>query len=89
LQVGDLVYLPGHVMLVIGRLGGMPYVIHDIHDGKYLDKDGALQSMHLNGVVVTPLPALRLDASHDFVDGITDVVSMLRDGSGPTGGAKR
>lgn len=89
LQVGDLVYLPGHVMLVIGRLGGMPYVIHDIHDGKFLDKDGALQSMHLNGVVVTPLPALRLDASHDFVDGITDVVSMLRDGAEVPGGASR
>ena len=56
LQVGDLVYLPGHVMLVVGRIGDVPYVIHDIHDGKYLDKDGGLQSMHLNGVVVTPLP---------------------------------
>ena len=77
LQVGDLVYLPGHVMLVVGRIGGVPYVIHDIHDGKYFDASGGLQSMHLNGVVVTPLPSLRLDASCDFVDGITDVVRML------------
>ena len=70
-------------MLVIGRLGGVPYVIHDIHDGKYLDDNGTLQSMHLNGVVVTPLPALRLDADRDFVDGISDIVSMLRDGAPP------
>ncbi|HMB43970.1 MAG TPA: SH3 domain-containing protein, partial [Luteimonas sp.] len=87
LQVGDLVYLPGHVMLVIGRFGGVPYVIHDIHDGKVIDKNGALQSMHLNGVVVTPLPALRLDASHDFVEGITDVVQMLDGAARPDRGA--
>ena len=77
LQAGDLVYLPGHVMLVLGRIGDVPYVIHDIHDGKYFDQSGRLQSMHLNGVVVTPLPSLRLDATRDFVDGITDVVRML------------
>ncbi|HEY3521082.1 MAG TPA: SH3 domain-containing protein, partial [Rhodanobacteraceae bacterium] len=29
LDVGDLVYIPGHVMMVIGRLGGHPYMIHD------------------------------------------------------------
>ena len=29
LQVGDLVYIPGHVMMVIGHDDGMPYVIHD------------------------------------------------------------
>src|SRR3546814_7752143 len=27
LQVGDLVYIPGHVMMVIGHDNGMPYVI--------------------------------------------------------------
>ena len=87
LQAGDLVYLPGHVMLVLGRMGDVPYVIHDIHDGKYLDTTGGLQSMHLNGVVVTPLPTLRLDANRDFVDGITDVVSML-DGRLPPADAR-
>ncbi len=29
LEVGDLVYIPGHVMMVIGHENGMPYVIHD------------------------------------------------------------
>lgn len=77
LDAGDLVYIPGHVMLVIGRIGGVPYVIHDIHDGKYIDANGALQSMHFNGVVVTPLTPLRLDATRGFVDGITDIVRML------------
>ncbi|MEO6138563.1 MAG: SH3 domain-containing protein [Luteimonas sp.] len=76
LQAGDLVYLPGHVMLVIGRSAGQPYVIHDIHDGKTL-VDGSLRSWHLNGVVVTPLIPLMLDSSHRFVDVMTDIVDVL------------
>jgi cell wall-associated NlpC family hydrolase len=83
LQVGDLVYIPGHVMLVVGRIGDEPYVIHDIHDGKILGADGQLRSLHFNGVVVTPLRPLRLDATHGFVDAITDVVHMA--GSHPPG----
>ena len=79
LQAGDLVYMPGHVMLVVGRIGGEPYVIHDIHDGKTLD-GGALRSWHLNGVVVTPLTTLMLDSSHRFVDVVTDVVNVLDPG---------
>jgi cell wall-associated NlpC family hydrolase len=77
LDVGDLVYIPGHVMLVIGRIGRVPFVIHDIHDGRIVDETGTLQSLHFNGVVVTPLTPLRLDASRGFVDGITDIVRML------------
>jgi hypothetical protein len=84
LQAGDLVYLPGHVMLVIGRIGDEPYVIHDIHDGKILDADGQLRSLRFNGVVVTPLRPLRLDATHRFIDVVTDVVHM----AGSTGTAR-
>jgi cell wall-associated NlpC family hydrolase len=76
LQAGDLVYMPGHVMLVVGRISGEPYVIHDIHDGKTLD-GGGLRSWHLNGVVVTPLTPLTIDSSHRFVDVVTDVVDVL------------
>lgn len=78
-QAGDLIYIPGHVMLVVGRIGGEPYVIHDIHDGKTLD-DGVLRSWHLNGVAVTPLTTLMFDSSHRFVDVMTDVVDVLDPG---------
>ncbi len=37
LQVGDLVYIPGHVMMVIGHDRGMPYVIHDTTGVTYRD----------------------------------------------------
>lgn len=78
LQVGDLIYIPGHVLLVIGRIGNTPYVIHDIHDGKYLGADGQLHSMHLNAVSVTPLTPLRFDATQSFIDRITDIVRIRR-----------
>ncbi|MDB6164363.1 MAG: NlpC-P60 family protein [Xanthomonadaceae bacterium] len=80
LQAGDLVYLPGHVMLVIGRIGHEPYVIHDIHGGNYIDANGQLRQMALNGVAVTPLRPLRIDETRSFVDAVTDIVHMLDDG---------
>jgi len=58
LQVGDLVYIPGHVMMVIGQDGGEPYVIHDTTGITYRDAEGVLTRVHLNGVSVTPLVSL-------------------------------
>jgi hypothetical protein len=59
LQVGDLIYIPGHVMMVIGQDGGGPYVIHDTTGMTYRDADGTITRVHLNGVSVTPvLPLL-------------------------------
>ena len=55
LQVGDLVYIPGHVMMVIGQDGGGPYVIHDTTGITYRDAEGVVTRVHLNGVSVTPL----------------------------------
>ena len=37
LQVGDLIYIPGHVMMVIGHDDGVPYVIHDTTGISYRD----------------------------------------------------
>jgi cell wall-associated NlpC family hydrolase len=61
-QVGDLIYIPGHVMMVIGQDGGGPYVIHDTTGITYRDAAGAIKGVHLNGVSVTPLLPL-LDGS--------------------------
>ena len=76
LHVGDLIYIPGHVMLYIGNIDGAPYVIHDTNGGSYLDRDGTLHSMHLNGVSVTPLLPLRFDKDNDYVDRITNIVRV-------------
>ena len=74
LQVGDLIYIPGHVMMMIGRIDGAPYVIHDTNGGSYLDADGELRSLRLNAVSVTPLLPLRFNRSESYVDRITSIV---------------
>ncbi|MDN5781099.1 MAG: SH3 domain-containing protein [Luteimonas sp.] len=73
LQVGDMVYIPGHVMMVIGHDNGTPYVIHDTNGGSWLGADGKLVSGHLNGVSVTPLTPLRFNATQTYVDRITNI----------------
>lgn len=73
LQVGDLIYIPGHVMMVIGHDNGMPYVIHDTNGGAWLDKDGRRVSGKLNGVSVTPLSVLMFNDEQTYVDRITNI----------------
>ena len=76
LDVGDLIYIPGHVMMFAGRIDGMPWVIHDTNGGSFLDADGTLRAMQLNGVSLTPLVPLRFGKDHDYIDRITNIVRM-------------
>jgi cell wall-associated NlpC family hydrolase len=77
LDVGDLIYIPGHVMMFIGRIGDTPYVIHDINGGSVLESSGTLRTLKLNGVSVTALTALHFDAEHDYIDRITNIVRAV------------
>ncbi len=77
LQVGDLVYIPGHVLMVIGREADGPWVIHDVN-GVSVREGGALRRISLNGVSVTPLLPLQFDADHDYVDRMTSIVRPLQ-----------
>lgn len=72
LQVGDLIYIPGHVMMVIGHDHGMPYVIHDTTGITYRNHD-EITKVHLNGVSVTPLTPLLLGEGQPLVDGIYSI----------------
>lgn len=76
LDVGDLVYIPGHVMMVIGAIDGAPWVIHDTTGIGYLGADGQLQRDRLNGVVVTPLLPLRASREHAYIDRMTSIVRI-------------
>lgn len=78
LQVGDLVYIPGHVMMVIGHDHGMPYVIHDTNGGSWLGPDGKLVKGRLNGVSVTPLTPLRFNESDSYIDRMTNIQRIRR-----------
>lgn len=78
LDVGDLIYVPGHVMLVLGKVDGQPWVIHDIHGGSVIDQNGKLRAMALNGVSVTPLLPLHFNQDNDYVDRMTDIVRVSK-----------
>ncbi len=73
LQVGDLIYIPGHVMMMIGHDGGEPYVIHDTTGITYRDENGVINRVHLNGVSVTPLLPLLGSKEQPTVDRIYSI----------------
>jgi cell wall-associated NlpC family hydrolase len=72
LQVGDLIYIPGHVMMVIGYDNGMPYVIHDTTGISYRNESG-IARVPLNGVSVTPLTPLLVGEGRSIVDRIYSI----------------
>jgi hypothetical protein len=76
LQVGNLVYIPGHVLMVVGFEHGEPWVIHDVQ-GVSVREGGTLRRIPLNGVSVTPLLPLQFDAGHDYLARMTSIVRPL------------
>ena len=73
LEAGDLIFIPGHVMMVIGHLGDEPYVIHDTTGISYRNAQGAVTRVHLNAVSVSPLTPLLLDATTSYIDRIYSI----------------
>ena len=73
LDVGDLIYIPGHVMMVIGHEDGETWLIHDTTGTRYRNAAGELVSVSLNQVAVTPLYALLGDSGTPYVDFITNI----------------
>ena len=68
LDVGDLIYVPGHVLMYIGEVEGEPYVIHDVSVFRYIDENGESYKGTLNGVSVTPLVPLYGSEESTYVD---------------------
>jgi cell wall-associated NlpC family hydrolase len=76
LDVGQLVYIPGHVMMVIGHVDGDPWVIHDTTGFGYVAPDGAVHRVRLNGVSVTPLLPLAANERDSYVDRMRSIVRV-------------
>lgn len=68
LDTGDLIYIPGHVMMYIGDVDDQPYVIHDVSGLSYINENGEYYQGVLNGVSVTPLIPLHLSQETTYVD---------------------
>lgn len=73
LQVGDLVYMPGHVMMAIGHVQGRTWVIHDTAGGSWIGADGTRLQAHLNGVSVTPLEPMMSSDTQRYIDRMTSI----------------
>lgn len=76
LQIGDLIYIPGHVMMMIGRIDGQPYVIHDVLGMSYRVAGGEMRHVKLNAVSVTPLLPMMFNTRQSFIDRMTSIVRM-------------
>jgi cell wall-associated NlpC family hydrolase len=74
MQVGDLIYIPGHVMMYLGMENSKPYVIHDVKGLSFIDDHNDVYRGTLNGVSVTPLLPLKdQGSSQDYVNNITNI----------------
>ena len=73
LQPGDLVYIPGHVMMVLGHADGATYVIHDTTGIGWTDAGGKYVRTPLNQVSVTPLEPLMAGETTPTVDTIYSI----------------
>jgi hypothetical protein len=79
LNAGDLVYIPGHVMMVIGAIDGEPWVIHDTTGTSYRSQEGEMVRVQLNAVSVTPLMPLQFNETESYVDRMTSIVKIVPD----------
>lgn len=76
LDIGDLVYIPGHVLMMIGKAHGRHYMIHDVTGMSYRQADGSLRRVKLNAVSVTPLEPLMYNAQDSYIDRMTSIVHI-------------
>ncbi|MCP3100803.1 SH3 domain-containing protein [Myxococcus sp. K15C18031901] len=78
-QVGDLVVVPGHVLMIIGHVNGEPYVIQDVPYAVFKDPaTRQLRKTKLNQVSVTPLLPLYATDTTLYVDAMTSLVHVTR-----------
>ena len=76
MDIGDLIYVPGHVLMYIGDVNGEPYVIHDVSVFRYIDDNGKYYEGILNGVSVTPLIPLYGSRESSYVDLLYNIKSI-------------
>jgi cell wall-associated NlpC family hydrolase len=76
LNIGDLVYIPGHVMMVIGHDEYGPWVIHDSHGTGFI-QNGLFHPVPSNGVTITPLLSMAFSADKLYIDAISGIQHII------------
>jgi cell wall-associated NlpC family hydrolase len=75
-DVGDLIVVPGHVQMILGKVNGQPYIIQDVPYAIFRDATGKIRRTKVNQVSVTPLLPLLFDDSQSYVDAMTSLVHV-------------
>ncbi len=75
-KVGDLVYIPGHVLMIIGQQDGQPFALHDVTGLGYLKPDGTFYKGTLNQVSLTPVLPLRTSNERSYLEKITTIKAL-------------
>jgi cell wall-associated NlpC family hydrolase len=78
-ETGDLIYIPGHVMMTLGSLDGEPWMIHDTTGISYRKPDGSMARVLLNAVSVTPLVPLQFNDTQSTIDRMRSIVRIRPD----------
>ena len=75
LQLGDLLYFPGHVSLYLGHSNNEVFMIHDVNTLIYPTATGMYHGS-LNTVAVTPLQPLYANAQQSYLQALYAIKSL-------------
>jgi cell wall-associated NlpC family hydrolase len=75
LSAGDLLFMRGHVMMYLGKVGHQHYVIHDF-SGYHTMVDGQRVRVPVHQVMVSPLE-LGADSEKTYLESITGVLDVF------------
>lgn len=79
-DIGDLLLIPGHVMLVLGRNDQNElFVIHAVNGLNYYQPNGSYYQSKLNGVSVTPFGTLQLNPQTSYQQALYQIKSLSRE----------
>jgi len=79
-NTGDLLLIPGHVMLVLGRTDNQQlFVIHSVNGLSYFQSNGQYYQSKLNGVSITPLLPLQLNQHTSYLQALYNIKSLTRE----------
>ena len=71
LKVGDPVYMKGHVVMYLGRVGNNYYVIHSGAGYGVKKKDGSIRPVTVRGVFVMEVHQLLMSGGKSYLEAFT------------------
>jgi hypothetical protein len=74
---GDLLYTPGHVMMLLGFERDEPWVIHDMSGSGWVDEKGEPVEGVMNGVAVTPLTTTQVTPKETYFEQLYAIKKIL------------